>query len=101
MAPFEALYGRLCRSPVVWAEVGDSTFLGPNLVRETTRNVQLIRQRLKMARSTLKSYADHRRKPLTFLVRDSVFLKVSPRKGISHFGLKGVTPQFQLSELGM
>ena len=61
MAPFEALYDRPCRSPVCWTEVGDSTLLGPELVRETTDKVALIRQRLLTAQSRQKSYADKRR----------------------------------------
>ncbi|MGI4568749.1 hypothetical protein ACR2XG_28690, partial [Klebsiella pneumoniae] len=95
MAPFEALYGRPCRSPICWAEVGDRALLGPDLVRETTEHVQLIRQRLETARSRQKSYADVRRRPLEFAVGDYVFLKVSPRKGIVHFGNRGkLSPRF-------
>ena len=61
MAPFEALYGRLCRSPVCWAEVGDAPLLGSKLVRETTEKVELIRRRLVTAQSRQKSYADRKR----------------------------------------
>ena len=89
MAPFEALYGRPCRSPVCWAEVGEGTLLGPDMIQETTQKVQLIRQRLETARSRNKSYADQRRRPLEFEVGDHVFLKVSPKKGIMRFGKKG------------
>ena len=66
MAPFEALYGRPCRSPVCWAEEGDKTLLGPEFVRETTEKVVLIRERLRVAQSRQKSYADRRRRPLEF-----------------------------------
>lgn len=86
MAPFEALYGRPCRSPVCWTEVGDALILGPDLVRETTEKVAVIQQRLKTAQSRQKSYADVRRRPLEFAVGDKVFLKVSPRRGIRRFG---------------
>ncbi|GAB2271985.1 hypothetical protein Dimus_038943 [Dionaea muscipula] len=89
MAPFEALYGRPCRSPVCWTEVGDGLILGPDLVRDTTEKVTLIQQRLKTAQSRQKSYADHRRRPLEFAVGDHVFLKVSPRRGFSRFGKGG------------
>ena len=74
MAPFEALYGRPCRSPVCWAEVGAAPLLGPELVRETTEKVELIRRRLVTAQSRQKSYADRRRRPLAFEVGDHVFL---------------------------
>ena len=95
MAPFEALYGRPCRSPVCWAEVGDKALLGPDLIQETTQKVQQIRQRLETARSRNKSYSDKRRRPLEFNVGDHVFLKVSPRKGIMRFGKHGkLSPRF-------
>ena len=58
VAPFEALYGRKCRSPVCWAEVGDVQLTGPELVRETTEKIIQIRERLQTARSQQKSYAD-------------------------------------------
>ncbi|KAK9070290.1 hypothetical protein SSX86_010690 [Deinandra increscens subsp. villosa] len=89
MAPFEALYGRKCRSPVCWAEVGESQITGPDLILETTKKIFLIRERLKAARSRQNSYADERRKPLEFQVGDSVLLKVSPWKGIVCFGKRG------------
>ncbi|GJT65976.1 putative reverse transcriptase domain-containing protein [Tanacetum coccineum] len=63
-APFEALYGRKCRSPVLWAEIGDSRLIGPEMVQETTDKVVVIRDRLKAARDRQKSYANNRRKPL-------------------------------------
>ncbi|GJY35628.1 putative reverse transcriptase domain-containing protein [Tanacetum coccineum] len=76
-APFEALYGRKCRSPVIWTEVGESQLIGPELVQETTEKIFQIKERLKTARSRQKSYADKRRKPLEFKVGDRVLLKVS------------------------
>ncbi|GJV46704.1 putative reverse transcriptase domain-containing protein [Tanacetum coccineum] len=94
-APFEALYGRKCRSPVLWAEIGDSRLIGPELVQETTDKVVVIRDRLKAARDRPKNYADNRRKPLEFQVGDHVMLKVSPWKGIVRFGRKGkLAPRF-------
>ena len=88
-APFEALYGRKCRSPVCWAEVGDAQITGPELVRDTTEKIVQIRDRLRTARSRQKSYADVRRKPLEFQVGDKVMLKVSPWKGVVRFGKRG------------
>ncbi|GKE61994.1 putative reverse transcriptase domain-containing protein [Tanacetum coccineum] len=88
-APFEALYGRRCRSPVIWTEVGESQFIGPEIVQETTKKIFQIKERLKTARSRQKSYADKRRKPLELKVGDRVLLKVSPWKGVVRFGKKG------------
>ncbi|GJT79523.1 putative reverse transcriptase domain-containing protein [Tanacetum coccineum] len=67
-APFEALYGRKCRYPIMWAEVGEGQLLGPKLVQETTKNISQIKDRLKVARDHQKSYADKRKKPLEFSV---------------------------------
>ncbi|GJU55609.1 reverse transcriptase domain-containing protein [Tanacetum coccineum] len=88
-APFEALYGRKCRSPVLWDEIGESSLIRPELVQETTDKVVLIKEKLKAARDRQKSYADNRRKPLEFKVGDRVMLKVSPWKGVIRFGKKG------------
>ncbi|GJX64521.1 putative reverse transcriptase domain-containing protein [Tanacetum coccineum] len=79
-APFEALYGRKCRSPVCWAEVGDVQLTGPEIIHETTEKIMQIRQRLQAARDRQRSYANVRRKPLEFQVGDRVMLKVSLRK---------------------
>ncbi|GKA81811.1 hypothetical protein Tco_0788503 [Tanacetum coccineum] len=88
-APFEALYGRKCRSPVLWTEIVESSLIGPELVQETTDKVVLIKEKLKAERDRQKSYADNRRKPLEFEVEDRVLLKVLPWKGVIHFGKKG------------
>ncbi|GJS65062.1 putative reverse transcriptase domain-containing protein [Tanacetum coccineum] len=69
-APFKALYGRKCRSPVIWAEVRESQLIGPEIMQETTGKIVQIKERLKTARSRQKSYADKRRKPLEFKVGD-------------------------------
>ncbi|GKE12573.1 reverse transcriptase domain-containing protein, partial [Tanacetum coccineum] len=88
-APFEALYGRRCRSPVLWAEIRERSLIGPELIQETTDKVVLIKEKLKAARDRQKSHADNRRKPLKFKVGDRVMLKLSPWKGVIHFGKKG------------
>ncbi|GJY24939.1 putative reverse transcriptase domain-containing protein [Tanacetum coccineum] len=85
-APFEALYGRKCRSPVCWAEVGDVQLMGLEIIHETTEKILQIRQRLQAARDRQRCYANIRRKPLEFQVGDRVKLKVLPRKGIIQFG---------------
>ncbi|GJU50899.1 putative reverse transcriptase domain-containing protein [Tanacetum coccineum] len=94
-ALFEELYGRKCRSPIMWAEVGEGQLIGPELVQETTEKISLIKDRLKAARDRQKSYADKRRKPLEFSVGDYVLLKVTPWKGVVRFGKKGkLAPRF-------
>nr|GEV94050.1 hypothetical protein [Tanacetum cinerariifolium] len=77
-APFEALYGRKCRSPVCWAKVGDAQLTGLESVRETIKKIIQIKHHLQASRDQQKSYADKRRKPLEFQVGDKVMLKVSP-----------------------
>ncbi|GJY07215.1 putative reverse transcriptase domain-containing protein [Tanacetum coccineum] len=88
-APYEALYGRKCRSPVCWSEVGDSQLTGPELICDMTEKIIQIKNRLLTTCSRQKSYADKRAKPLEFKVGDMVLLKVSPRKGVVHFGKSG------------
>ncbi|GJS32897.1 putative reverse transcriptase domain-containing protein [Tanacetum coccineum] len=88
-APFEALYGRKCRSPVCWAEVGEVQLTGPEIVQETTKKIVQIKQRMQAARDRQKSYADLKRKPMDFQVGDKVMLKVSPWKGVVRFGKRG------------
>jgi hypothetical protein len=89
MAPFEALYGRRCRTPLSWSETGERKIFGPDLVVEAEDKVKIIQANLKTAQSRQKSYADQRRKPLQFQVGDFVYLRVSPTRGVQHFGIKG------------
>ncbi|GJR28100.1 putative reverse transcriptase domain-containing protein [Tanacetum coccineum] len=94
-APFEALYGRKCRSPVCWAEVGEVQLTGPEIVQETTEKIIQVKQRMQAARDRQKSYADLKRKPMEFEVGDKVMLKVSPWKGVVRFGKRGkLNPRF-------
>ncbi|GKC52137.1 putative reverse transcriptase domain-containing protein, partial [Tanacetum coccineum] len=79
----------IAMSPVLWAEIGESSLIGPELVQETTDKVVLIKEKLKAARDRQKSYADNIRKPLEFEVGDKVLLKVLPWKGVMRFGKKG------------
>nr|GEZ79563.1 putative reverse transcriptase domain, ribonuclease H-like domain, aspartic peptidase domain protein [Tanacetum cinerariifolium] len=88
-APFEALYGQKCRSPVCWTEVGESQILGPELIQETTKKIVPIKQRMQAAHDRQKSYADLKRKRMEFQVRDKVMLKVSSWKGVVRFGKRG------------
>ncbi|GJW02845.1 putative reverse transcriptase domain-containing protein [Tanacetum coccineum] len=94
-APFKALYGRKCRSPVCWSKARDAQLTGPEMIRETTEMIMQIKNRLLAARSRQKSYADMRRKPLEFKVGDKVMLKVSPWKGVVRFGKRGkLSPRY-------
>ncbi|GJR60676.1 putative reverse transcriptase domain-containing protein [Tanacetum coccineum] len=88
-APFEALYGRKCRSPVCWAEVGDAQLTGPAIIHETTEKIVQIKSRIQASHDQQKSYANIRRKPMVFQVGDRVMLKVSPWKGVVRFGKRG------------
>ena len=95
MAPYEALYGRSCRSPICWIEVGESSITGPNLIRDTSEKVSLIRQLFLTAQSWQKSYADRRRRPLEFEVGNNVFLKVMPKRRVVRFDKRGkLSPRF-------
>nr|GFA76408.1 putative reverse transcriptase domain-containing protein [Tanacetum cinerariifolium] len=88
-SPFEALYGRKCRSPICWTEVGEAQILGPELFQETTEKIVQIKQRMQAAHDRQKSYADLKHKPMKFQVGDKVMLKVLPWKGVVRFGKRG------------
>nr|KYP60651.1 Transposon Ty3-I Gag-Pol polyprotein [Cajanus cajan] len=95
MAPFEALYGRRCRTPLCWYQDGESVVVGPELVLQTTEKVKLIQERMKTAQSRQKSYAEKRRKPLEFVEGEHVFLKVTPTSGVGRaLKAKKLTPRF-------
>ncbi|XP_022003828.1 uncharacterized protein LOC110901299 [Helianthus annuus] len=89
MAPYELLYGRRCRTPVCWGEVGQRELAPSELIAVTNENIELIRARLKTAQDRQKAYADKRRRPIEFRVGDYVLLKVSPWKGIIRFRKRG------------
>ncbi|GJU72244.1 hypothetical protein Tco_1263649 [Tanacetum coccineum] len=85
-APFKACYGRKCRSPVCWTEVGDVQLMGPEIIHKTTEKIMQIRQRLQATRDWQRSYGNVRQKPLEFQIGDCVMLKVSPRKVLERIG---------------
>ena len=89
MAPFEALYGRRCCTPLSLSQVGERVVFGPDLVTEAEEKLRVIQANLKAAQSRQKSYFDKRRKPLQLEVGDHVYLWVSPTKGLQQFGVKG------------
>jgi hypothetical protein len=78
MSPFQALYGRNCRTPLMWLEVGERTLVGPDLIKEAEDEVYKIREKLKPPQSRQKSYADKKRREVNFTKGDLVYLKVSP-----------------------
>ncbi|GJS43134.1 putative reverse transcriptase domain-containing protein [Tanacetum coccineum] len=88
-APFKALYDRKGLLLVCWAEVREVQIIGPEIVQETTEKIIQIKQRIQAARDRQKSYSDLKRKPMEFQVGDRVMLKVSPWKGVVHFGKRG------------
>ena len=95
IAPFEALYGRKCRTLVCWDEVGERRLVGPELVQITSEKVKVVHDNLKIARDRQKSYADNRRRDLQFKIGDQVFLKISPWKGALRFGKRGkLSPRY-------
>ena len=89
MSPFEVSYGRKCRTPLMWSEVGEPPFFGTESIEEVVENVAKIRENLKTAQGRQKSYADKRRRDLSFEVGDHVYLKVSPLHGTKRFHVRG------------
>jgi hypothetical protein len=95
MAPFEALYGRKCRSPVYWDDIGERQILGPELIERTVSVVSQIRRHMQAAQDRQQSWADVRRRHLEFEVGDHVFLRISPTRGVIRFGRRGkLSPRF-------
>ena len=88
MVPYEALYGRKCRSPLCWNEIGERELTRPEIIHDAAGKVALIKRRLETAASRQKSYADPKRRDVEFQVSNYVFLKVSPIKGVMRFGKK-------------
>jgi hypothetical protein len=85
MMSFEMLYGRRCRTPLFWSEMREREVFGPDILQEAEKQVRMVKENLQIAQSRQKSYADHSRRELSFEVRDFVYLKVSPMRGLSHF----------------
>jgi hypothetical protein len=95
MAPFEMLYGRRCWTPLFWNEIGKQKVFGPDILQEAEMQVRMVRENLRVVQLRQKSYADHRRKELSFNVGDFVYLKVRPMRGLHHFKIRGkLAPRF-------
>jgi hypothetical protein len=95
MAPFEMIYSHRCRTLLFWSETGEQKVFEPNILQEVKKQVCMVRENLRVAQLRQKSYADHRRRELSFEVGDFVYLNVSPMRGLRHFKVRGkLTPRF-------
>ena len=95
MTPYEALYGRKCRTPLCWTELSEKKVIDPDLIQEIEEKVKMIKERLKVVTNKHKSYADMKRKYNRYEINEKVFLKVSPWKKVMRFGKKGkLSPRF-------
>jgi hypothetical protein len=95
MAPFEMLYGQRCRTPLFWNETGERKVFGHDILEEAEKQVRMVKENLRVTQSRQKSYADHRRRELSFEVVDFVYLKVSPMRGLHRFKVRGkLAPRF-------
>jgi hypothetical protein len=95
MAPYEALYGRQCRTPLFWSQTRESQVFRPKILKDVEKQVQMVHESLKVAQSRQKSYAAKRRRDLSFKIGDFVYLKVSPMRGTRRFRVKGkLTPRY-------
>ena len=83
------MYGRKCRTPLYWDQIGEKQLFGPEIIDDAEQMVQAVRENLRIAQSRQKSYADGKRRDLTFSVGDYVYLRVSPMRGIRRFNVKG------------
>jgi hypothetical protein len=89
MAPFAALYGCRCHTPLNWIELVEKVIFGPDLVEEAEATVRRMQDNWRAAKSCQETYANKRCRPLEFEVGDHVYLRVSPMKGVNRFGVKG------------
>src|SRR3989337_1448210 len=89
MSPFEALYGRKCRTPLNWSQTGDSRIFGTDLMMEAEKQVKEIRDRLHVAKSRQKSYYDSKHRQISFELGEYAYLRVTPMKGVKRFHTGG------------
>ena len=88
-SPFEALYGKRCRTPLFWNQTGEKQVFGPDIIQDAEQQLWIVQENLRVAQSRQRSYADVRRRDLSFKVDDHVYLKASPMRGIRRFNMKG------------
>ncbi|GJV20697.1 retrotransposon protein, putative, ty3-gypsy subclass [Tanacetum coccineum] len=94
-APFEMLYGRKCRAPICWDQVGERILEGPEMIERTNERVAVARNKLRKPELRQRVHADRHRRALEFQPGEHVFLKVSPTRGVRRFGIKGkLSPRF-------
>jgi hypothetical protein len=89
MSPFQALYGRNCRTPLHWDQPDERQVFGLDILLEAEENIRMVRENMKTTQSRQRSYGDTRRTELGFEVGDYVYLKVSLIIGIKRFRVKG------------
>jgi hypothetical protein len=89
LSPFQALYGRNCRTPLHWDQPGEKQVFGPDILLEAEENIRMVWENPKTAQSRQRSYADTKRREMSFEVEDYVYLKVSPIRRVRRFGVKG------------
>ena len=89
MAPFEALYGRRCRTPINWSGAGERQLFGPDIIQDAEEKVRIIRDNLKIAQSRQKSYYDNKHRDMVYKAGDQAYLRVTPLRGTQRFGIKG------------
>jgi len=95
IVPYEALYGRRCRTPLCWYQDGEAVLVGPELLEQTTEKVRMVRDRMQASQSRQKAYADRRRRPLEFVASDHVFLRVTQTTGVGRaLRSKKLSPKF-------
>jgi hypothetical protein len=95
MAPFEMLYGQRCQTPLFWNETGEWKVFGLDILQEADKQVRTVMENLRVAQLRQKSYADHRRREISFEVGDFVYLKESHMRGLLHFKVWGkLAPRF-------
>jgi hypothetical protein len=89
LSPFQALYGRNCRTPSHWDQPGEKQVFGPDILLEAEENIRMVWENPKTAQSRQRSYADTKRREMSFEVEDYVYLKVSPIRRVRRFRVKG------------
>jgi hypothetical protein len=93
MAPFEMLYGHRCQTPLFCGETGERKVFGPDVLQEAKKQVHMVRENQQVVQSRQKSYADHRRRELSFEVEYFVYLEVSPMRGLRFLRYKASSHQ--------